>query len=239
MLRSLLVVPLLVVGPTALTAQSTRVPPSGAHNYQVTATYEGQPMMPWMSQAVIGDTVLDGEPALSVTYNSREDGEGWRFVYRSAVALTDLWSPRATWDGNGRAGPAHCIADVADGVVRIADAYGERSSAHDGVLIPDFTLVPVLSTLPLAHDRTFELTVYRCNADPTQAATVRVWSIVATVTTGVHARQNGQPEPVWIVRTTGGFDIEAIIAQADRLAIEVTTDQSGMGTMTERYVGTE
>ena len=78
------------------------------------------------------------------------------------------------------------------------------------------------------------------NTTVAEPSRIQVWPIVATVASGTHARPNGQPEPVWLVRTTGGFDIEAIIAQSDRLAIEVTTGQGGPGSsMTERWTRTE
>ncbi len=234
----LLTVALLLLS-TFAPAGAQSGPPSGAHLYRVDGTFEGEAMFPWMAQLVLDDTIVGGDTALSVSYNSREDGaSGWLFSFSTTVAR-DLSSPSASWRGRGRSGEAWCEAEVAEGLIRIVDAHGaQQSGPHEGPLVPDFALAAAFATLDLEDGATFALTAYRCGADPRGPATIRVWPVEATVTAGRHARASQAEAAVWIVRTTG-LELEAVIAATDRTVLSITTQQGGYGESRERYVGTE
>ena len=229
---------LLSTGPVA--GQSR--PPVGSHNYRVDATFEGDPMFPWMSQLVVADTVVAGDSAVAVIYNSRDDGsDGWLFTYRTTLRSDDLHSPVASWWGEGRRGPSSCEAVVDEGVIRITDPHGEqRSGPHAGTLIPDFALPAALAMLDLEPGTTLALTPYRCGTDPRGPSTIRVWKAEATVTAGTYARPYRGDVPVWNVRAVGeDFGVDVVIDATDRTILHVRTKQGTVGESRERYVRSE
>src|SRR5688500_4998415 len=241
-MRSLLrphVVSLVLVSATPLAAQSG--PPVGAHNYRVDATFEGEAMFPWMSQIVVNDTVVGGDSALAVGYNSRDDGAGgWLFTFRTTLRREDLRSVGASWSGRGSRGPAWCEATVDDGIIRIRDPHGEQESGpHEGVLIPDFALPAALAMLDLESGMTLPLTPYRCATDPRGASQIRVYDIDVTIAAGTHERPYRGMVPVWIVRTAGDFVVQVVVDSADRTILHVSTQQGTVGESRERYIGTE
>lgn len=241
-MRPLLLLPvvsLILLSAVRLAAQSG--PPAGAHNYRVDATFEGEPMFPWMSQLVVSDTVVDGDSAVAVGYNSRDDGAGgWLFTFRTTLRREDRHSASASWRGRGSRGPAACDAVVDAGVIRITDPHGaQESGPHQGTLVPDFALPVALAMRDLEPGTTLTLTPYRCATDPRGASQIRVWNVDATVTAGTWARPYRGDVPVLIVRTTGDHVVQVVVDAADRTILHVTTQQGTVGESRERYIGTE
>lgn len=233
------VVSLVLLAAAPLAAQSR--PPIGAHNYRVDATFEGEPMFPWMTQMVVTDTVVDGDSAVAVGYNSRDDGAGgWFFTYRTTLRRADQHSAQASWRGRGSRGPTSCDAVVDEGVIRITDPHGEQQSGpHEGTLMPDFALPVAIAMLDLEPGTTLSLTPYRCATDPRGASQIRVWNVDATVTAGTWARPYRGDVPALIVRTTGEHVVQVVVDAADRTVLHVTTQQGHVGESRERYVSSE
>jgi hypothetical protein len=201
--------------------------------------YEGEPMLPWVSQLVVRDTVLGEEPALAITYNSRDEGAGWLFVNTTAVRKRDLHSAGSTWIGNGRQGHTRCDAVVEDGMVRITDDYGDQvHGPYEGTLLPVFALAPVIAATELTDGMSIRLRPYQCGPGSLGQAVLHVWDLEAVVTAATETRPSGDTD-VWLVRSERGYRIELVIAQSDRTVQRITTYPAGSGRMVEEHASME
>ena len=224
----------LIVNTTNVYAQQPRAP-RGIHSYEVGGMYEGEAMQPWLAQAIVRDTTVDGKARLAVTYQSRHSAAagGWLYTYTALIAPSDVIT---RWVGNGRA-PFTCQTTHAKNQV-VAEIEG-RDNATSSILernaFPDFAVAWVLAGRPLADNDSIRLTVYRCA--PAADTVIPLFELDAIVSSGTLARGEGKaPEPVWIVSGAKSFPYVAQIAKADRQVLRVRMPQGTVGEMVDVYV---
>ena len=208
--------------------------PAGHHELAVRGWFQGEEMEPWEAEYSIGDTLVDGKPALRATYNSRRLGDKWVYHY---VAT---WTPRgdvtARWV-NGRPEPNSCDLSAAAGRISgKTSSGGAPSASFTGTAIPDFALGAYVSTLSLDDGATVQLTVFRCLAGAQNSVVMNQFN--GTVRSGKARRGWGDWEPAWIVEGSKEYPARITIAKSDRLVLHTITIQGSVGRSEDSFVGT-
>jgi hypothetical protein len=208
--------------------------PAGKHELAVRGWFQGEEMEPWDAEYSVADTLMNGRPALRVTYNSRRTGDRWN--YQFVASWTSKGEVDARWV-NARPQPNSCDLTAANGRITGQTSSGSVMPVpFTGSAIPDFALGAYVATLPLDEGAVVKLVVFRCTSGA--ANQVMMHNFTGTVRSGQARRGWGDWEPAWIVEGSKDYPSRITIAKSDRVVLHTRTVQGNVGHSEDSYVGT-
>lgn len=210
----------------------------GPHSLMVRGWYGEEEMHPWDAEYSMDDTVVEGTPALRMSYNSRRPEGRWLFRFETT------WEPRtgrmisADWNNDGRV-MSRCNVRLRDGHLTGSSSNSAELTplSVTGDVIPDWALGGYLARRKLAAGDTVRVSLVRCltvrGADALEL--VPFAGVVESVTA---KRGIGGPMvDAWRVQAPGLKAAGVTIAKSDGLVLHTRTIQGSVGYSEDTYVG--